>query len=85
MVLAPLDPSFIYSILILKKHLWTYQTVCKALLKRGYMTGYLRRSLKGFRAEGDIDTIMSVLFYVSVIASGTFMTRPVVPGAPRLI
>lgn len=59
--------------------------MCKALLKRGYMTGYLRRSLKGFRAEGDIDTIMSVLFYVSVIASGTFMTRPVVPGAPRLI
>lgn len=40
-----------------KKHLWTYQTVCKALLKGRYMIGYLRCSLKGFRAEGDIDTI----------------------------
>lgn len=62
-----------------------HQTVCKALLKREYMIGQLRCSLKGFRAEGDIDTIMSVLFYISVIASGTFMTRPVVPCAPRLI
>lgn len=58
--------------------------MCRAYVQTEHITGCFRYSLKTFRTEEDIATTMSVLL-ISVIASGTFRTRQVVLGAPRLI